>query len=442
MNLYREEKGSEGMNRRYLLKKMAKDCVPTVFSLLMSGLYAVMDGLFVGRAVGDVGLAAINIAWPIAAVIAAVGIGIGSGGSVLYSNCNGKGEEERGEQVYHQTITLLAVAGIVLLIGLGVTYPSILRLMGARGDVYQKAAEYIQIIILGSVFQVMGTGFVPMLRNRNFAFQAMVSMAAGMGVNGVCNYLLLFVVKIGIRGAAVGTIAAQLVVLVLSSYLVYGRQKVRLKVVWDKQMIMEILKIGISAFGLSLAPSIVLLFTNLQCLKYGGDAAVACYAVISYIVFPVQSMLMGIGDGTQPLMSFYSGAKRTEELGFVKKIASVTVVGLGVIFFGILLLVSKYIPDIFGMQMDSQAYFGTGMALSAVSFLFTGLAKFHISYLNATLQVKQAMQLIYGETIVVAPLFIFLLPCFLGINGIWLSLPGTQIIMLLLFNVFFTKTGM
>lgn len=62
-------------------------------------------------------------------------------------------------------------------------------------------------------------------------------------------------------------------------------------------------------------------------------------------------------------------------------------------------------------------------------------------YLNAMFQVKQAMQLIYGETIVVALLFIFLLPCFFGINGIWLSLPGTQIIMLLLFNVFFTKTG-
>lgn len=59
------------------------------------------------------------------------------------------------------------------------------------------------------------------------------------------------------------------------------------------------------------------------------------------------------------------------------------------------------------MQMDSQAYFGTGMAVSAVSFLFTGLAKFHISYLNATLQVKKAMQLIYGETIVVAPFLIF-----------------------------------
>lgn len=429
------------MNRKYLLSRIAQDCIPTVFSLLMSGLYGVMDGLFVGRAVGDAGLAAINIAWPIAAVITAVGIGIGSGGSVLYSNSNGKGEQERGELVYHQTITLLFAAAMVLLIVLGFTYPAILSALGAKGDVYQKAVEYIQIIIFGAVFQVMGTGFIPMLRNRNLAFQAMVSMAAGMGVNGVLNYLLLFVVKIGIRGAAVGTIAAQFVVLVISSYLIYGRQKVHLKVVWQHKMIGEILKIGISAFGLSLAPSIVLLFTNLQCLKYGGDAAVACYAVISYIVFPVQSMLMGIGDGTQPLMSFYSGAKKMEELRFVKKIASIAVVGMGAVFFVIVILVSKYIPDVFGMQMESQAYFGTGMAVSAVSFLFTGLAKFHISYLNATLQVKKAMQLIYGETIVVAPFLIFLLPYVFKINGIWLSLPGTQLIMLLIFNVFFTKTG-
>lgn len=429
------------MNRKYLLRRIAQDCIPTVFSLLMSGLYGVMDGLFVGRAVGDAGLAAINIAWPIAAVITAVGIGIGSGGSVLYSNSNGKGEQERGEVVYHQTITLLFAAAMVLLIVLGFTYPAILSALGAKGDVYQKAVEYIQIIIFGAVFQVMGTGFIPMLRNRNLAFQAMVSMAAGMGVNGVLNYLLLFVVKIGIRGAAVGTIAAQFVVLVISSYLIYGRQKVHLKVVWQHKIVGEILKIGISAFGLSLAPSIVLLFTNLQCLKYGGDAAVACYAVISYIVFPVQSMLMGIGDGTQPLMSFYSGAKKMEELRFVKKIASIAVVGMGAVFFAIVILVSKYIPDVFGMQMDSQAYFGTGMAVSAVSFLFTGLAKFHISYLNATLQVKKAMQLIYGETIVVAPFLIFLLPYVFKINGIWLSLPGTQLIMLLIFNVFFTKTG-
>lgn len=141
------------MNRKYLLKRIAQDCIPTVFSLLMSGLYGVMDGLFVGRAVGDAGLAAINIAWPIAAVITAVGIGIGSGGSVLYSNSNGKGEQERGELVYHQTITLLFAAAMVLLIVLGFTYPAILSALGAKGDVYQKAVEYIQIIISAQSFR-------------------------------------------------------------------------------------------------------------------------------------------------------------------------------------------------------------------------------------------------------------------------------------------------
>ena len=429
------------MNRKYLLKRIAQDCIPTVFSLLMSGLYGVMDGLFVGRAVGDAGLAAINIAWPIAAVITAVGIGIGSGGSVLYSNSNGKGEQERGELVYHQTITLLFAAAMVLLIVLGFTYPAILSALGAKGDVYQKAVEYIQIIIFGAVFQVMGTGFIPMLRNRNLAFQAMVSMAAGMGVNGVLNYLLLFVVKIGIRGAAVGTIAAQFVVLVISSYLIYGRQKVHLKVVWQHKMIGEILKIGISAFGLSLAPSIVLLFTNLQCLKYGGDAAVACYAVISYIVFPVQSMLMGIGDGTQPLMSFYSGAKKNGRTSFREKNRIDCSCRNGRCFLCHRDFSIKIYSGCFWNADGLPGLFWNRMAVSAVSFLFTGLAKFHISYLNATLQVKKAMQLIYGETIVVAPFLIFLLPYVFKINGIWLSLPGTQLIMLLIFNVFFTKTG-
>ena len=112
----------------------------------------------------------------------------------------------------------------------------------------------------------------------------------------------------------------------------------------------------------------MLLFTNLQCLKYGGDAAVACYAVISYIVFPVQSMLMGIGDGTQPLMSF-TVERKNGRTSFREKIASIAVVGMGAVFFVIVILVSKYIPDVFGMQMDSQAYFGTGMAVSAVSFV-------------------------------------------------------------------------
>lgn len=418
---------------------MMKDCIPTMFSLLMSGLYSVMDGLFVGRAAGDMGLAALNIAWPIAAVITAVGVGIGSGGSVLYSNYSGKGEDGKSERAYHQTILLLLAAGAVLLVGFGAGYPWILRAMGAEGEVYAKAAEYIQVVIGGCMFQILGTGFVPLLRNRGMAFWAMVSMLTGMVANGVLNYVLMFQVKMGVRGAAFGTIAAQGIVLAVSVYLIYGKQRIRPRFVWEREMIGKILKIGISAFGLSLAPSVVLLFTNLQCLAYGGEAAVACYAVISYIVFPVQSLLVGVGDGTQPLMSFCCGAGNDEELAFIRKSASAAVLLLGAALMGIVTVCVPVIPGLFGMTEESGAYFSVGMTISAVSFLFTGLAKFHISYMNATLQVKKAMQLIYGESLLVSPLLLFLLPFFFKINGIWLSLPATQICMLIIFNLFFTK---
>ena len=205
--------------------------------------------------------------------------------------------------------------------------------------------------------------------------------------------------------------------------------------VWNWKRSVKIFQIGVSAFGLCLAPSIVLIFTNLQCLKYGGDAAVACYAVISYIVFPVQSMLVGVGDGSQPLTSFYCGAGKREELAYIKRVASASVIVLGVVMLAVVVSVSDFFPAIFGMSKQSEQFFHVGMRISAVSFLFTGLAKFHISYLNATLKVKPAMALIYGETLIVAPIFLFLLPAVFGIIGIWWSLAATQVMMLLLYQI-------
>lgn len=92
-------------------EKMARDCIPTIFALCFTGMYSVVDGLFIGHAVGDDGLAAVNLAWPIPAVITALGIGIGIGGSVLYSRCMGSKEEEEASAIFHVTITSLFLLG-------------------------------------------------------------------------------------------------------------------------------------------------------------------------------------------------------------------------------------------------------------------------------------------------------------------------------------------
>ena len=105
-----EKKGT----KTTMFRRILKQALPTMIAFTMSGMYSVVDGLFVGKAAGDTGLAAINIAWPIPAVITAMGIGIGTGGSVLYSNMMGKGDRDVCRRLFHTTVTFLALEGVLL----------------------------------------------------------------------------------------------------------------------------------------------------------------------------------------------------------------------------------------------------------------------------------------------------------------------------------------
>ena len=126
-----------------------------MIAFTMSGMYSVVDGLFVGKAAGDTGLAAINIAWPIPAVITALGIGIGTGGSVLYSNMLGKGDRDGCRRMFNTTVTFLALAGILLSVILFAARDPLLRIFGAEGDVMEQAQQYTGIIIAGGVLLLL-----------------------------------------------------------------------------------------------------------------------------------------------------------------------------------------------------------------------------------------------------------------------------------------------
>ena len=418
-----------------MFRRILKQAFPTMIAFTMSGMYSVVDGLFVGKAAGDIGLAAINIAWPVPAVITAWGIGIGTGGSVLYSNMMGRGDREGCRRIFNTTLTFLVVAGCLLAMILFLIRDPLLHVLGAEGEVMKQAGWYIKIIIAGSVLQVCGTGITPLLRNMNKAFAAMLSMAIGFVTNIGVNYYLMFPMKMGIRGAAYGTVTAQFVVLLCSILFIMGSYREKVRPALEKRLAAEIVRIGITAFGVSLAPTVALIFTNWQCLRYGGNAAVACYAVVSYIVFPVQYLLTGIGDGVQPLLSFYNGAGKYRELREVRKIARICAGVLGVITTAAAVACTPYIAQWFGLSSSAAVFFGTGMKISAVSFLAVGFAKLNLSYLNAVLKTKQAVALTFTESLVVSPAYLFLLPLMWGMNGIWISLPATAVTMLVIYGI-------
>lgn len=422
-----------------MLKRILKDCVPTIIALTFTGLYSVIDGLFIGTTVGDVGLAAINLAWPIPALLTATGLGIGTGGSILFSNIQGKGNQFSSRRIIYITLGLLVAFAILLMLVLSLGYEKLLQLLGAEDQVFVYAKYYCRVIILGSLFQIGGAGMVPLLRNLSMPLEAMGAMICGMLTNCGLNYLLMMRCNMGIKGAAIGTIVAQGLVCSICLYemrklgILHRKKYLAIKKNDILQNILKILKTGFPAFGVSMAPTVVLIFTNWQCLRFGGEEAVAAYAVISYIVFPIQSLLQGVGDGLQPLMSYYVGAQQGKELDRLKKYAYGIIGLLGTISFLFSIILESNIEVWFHLSEKTAQLFRQGFFISAVSFFFHGYSKFHIAYMNSHLQVKVASGLIYGECFIISPILIFGLPMLWGMNGIWLSLPCTAIAMVIIY---------
>lgn len=194
-----------------MFKKFWRFVFPSMLAFAFSGLYAIVDGFFVGRSTGDIGLAAINIAYPLTALIQAVGTGIGMGGAIPLAVARGGDDTRKERTLLGNTLLLLLIACLLVLGGLLLCYRPLLGLLGARGEVLEAAADYIRIIILGSVFQILATGFTPMLRNYEASLLAMLAMVGGFVTNIVLDAWFVAGLQLGVSGAALATIIGQAV---------------------------------------------------------------------------------------------------------------------------------------------------------------------------------------------------------------------------------------
>ena len=244
-------------------KKFFKFVLPSMFTMFLSGLYTIVDGFFVGHAVGDVGLAGIGLVWPITAVLIALGMGIGVGGSVLMSTARGAGCDENANAARANTLMLLVAASALLTLFLVFMNPVLVYALGARGEVYDAAMAYIRIISIGGSMQILASGLIPMIRNSHKTIQAMVIMSTGLVCNIILDACLTMVVPMGLAGAALATIIAQSLTVAGSLICLFRdrehpvrRRHFRLQ----KRMMVKMLRIGVSPFGLSLMPSVICRF--------------------------------------------------------------------------------------------------------------------------------------------------------------------------------------
>lgn len=411
------------MNKASETKRFFQYVIPSVLSFALSGVYAIVDGFFVGNSLGDIGLSAVNIAYPIAAVIQAIGTGIGMGGAIYYSIHKAEKKEKEARMFTAGAIWLM-LASIVILTALFFFLSNpILRLLGASGNLLALAEEYTVIIALGTGLQIIGTGLVPFIRNLGGSFYAMIAMVAGFITNIILDYLFVWVWEQGVAGAAIATIIGQGVTLLIALAYLLQKREFTLKIPFSKisAVSASILKIGIAPFGLAMSPNISLVIINRFSVSYGGEAAVATYACIAYMICIIYLVFQGVGDGSQPLISQHYGERDVMRLKNIRRLAYGFSMLLAVVGCIVMYLTRGSLGLLFGASSEVNIEIAKIIPIFLVSVPFVAINRVTTASFYATEKSAFSYVLTFIEPLLMLVLMLILPPLFGGQIMIWWS---------------------
>lgn len=405
--------------------------IPTVAAMLVNGLYQVVDGIFIGRFVGADGLAGINVAWPVIGSILGLGMLVGVGTGALVSIRQGEKDTQGAKQILATGLTLLLALTPLVASVLFFFADDFLRWQGAEGRVFDLGLQYLQILIVGSVFTLGSIAMPFLLRNDDSPNLATILMVVGAVINIVLDYLFIAWLNWELTGAALATAIAQLVVTGLGlAYFFSRRANLRLR--WSElrlklDVIPQIFAIGTSSFFMYAYGSMMVALHNALFAQYGNQLMIGAYAILGYIVTVYYLTAEGIANGMQPLVSYNHGAKRHDNIRQLLKIAMVSSVSVGMVFIVLLNIFPREFVSVFNSE-DPQLveYTVLGIRLHMFALALDGFLVVAGAYYQAVNKGSKAMFVTVGNMLIQLP-FLYIMPKLFGVPGIWIAYPLSNI---------------
>ena len=404
----------------------------SMITMFLQSAYSMIDGLFVSNLIGDTALSAVNVAWPVIAVVTAIGTGVGCSGAVMMSTKQGEGKNEESNIVRANVILALLASSIVVTILFLVLLTPLLKLMGVEGELLRLSQIYGRVMLTGGVLQILSCGLTPLLRNDNRAVSAMMIMVGGLFANLGLDFVFMYVFHMGIGGAAGASLCAQLFT-TLCCLIILGTKKtdpIRFsQFMIRKEYWKKIFKTAVSPFGISLTPSLLILYHNVACLKFGGDLAVNAYALISSTVGSYRVLLIGVAEGIQPLASYAYGAHDFHAIRKIRNKAIITAMSVSFFLFIFTIATAWFYPAIYGYEGEAAELGYHAVMVTAAQLIFTGLVRVTNSFFYSVGKDKYSLFMIYFDPLIMTPLTIVILPRIFGLDGIWITAVVTQFIL-------------
>ena len=430
-NVPKQDMGTGSVKR--LMVKMA---VPALVGQVVNLLYNIVDRIYIGHIpeIGGTALTGVGLFTPILMLITAFAMLCGAGGAPRAAIAMGKGDKEGAEKIIGNCFTVLMLLSVVLTAVFYFAAPTLLRLFGGSDATLPYAVDYARIYILGSIFVLTVMGMNTFITTQGFAKFSMLTTVIGAGINIVLDPIFIFLLDMGVKGAALATVISQAVSAVWILCFLTGKKTIlKLKpanMPLQASVILPCLALGISSFVMVGTESILSISFTSSLSQYGGDVAVGAMTVLTSINQLITMPLSGVCQGGQPLISYNYGAGKLDRVKEAFFCQFGVCVAYTTVFWGALMLLPNVFAGIFTSDTALVGY--TAWAIRI--FLACGFSVgFQISCQQAFMALGQAkislLMACLRKIVLLIPL-IFILPNFFADKAmaVFLAEPVSDIV--------------
>lgn len=339
-------------------KLLFKLAIPTVVAQLINMLYNIVDRIYIGHIPGDGSLAltGVGVCMPIIMIVTAFAALVSAGGAPRASIFMGKKDCDSAEKTLGGCFSLQIIISLILTVVLCVWNEDFLLAFGASENTISYATDYMSIYALGTIFVQLTLGMNAFITAQGFTTISMVSIIIGAVCNIILDPIFIFVLDMGVKGAALATIVSQAVSCVwVVSFLCGKKTVIKLKKVNLKlspKIVLPCIALGTATFIMQSSESIISVCFNSSLLRYGGDIAVGAMTILTSVMQFALLPLQGIAQGAQPILSFNYGAKDTVRVKKTFRILLTTCLVYSVTLWAVVMLVPKLFVGIFTPDAD------------------------------------------------------------------------------------------
>ena len=406
-----------------------KYVIPSIGAMLVTSLYVVVDGVFVGNGIGSDALAAINIAGPFIMTIVALAMMITVGGATMTAISIGKGEKEKANNYFNVSFKIIFLFSLVMTV-IALVFPKqIVRILGANETLVDSAATYLKYFVLFGIFFCSAMALAAFVRNDGSPKLSFWGMVAGGVSNIFLDYLFIFPLDMGIKGSAIASGLGQtLSCAILLTHFIKKKGVLRFsKSKASKGIIWEICKRGTPEFMNQLFQPITVLCYNLIAIRVYGEIGVAAFSVVYYILTISVSVFIGLTQGTQPLISYSYGEGNKENQKYFYKHGLILNTVLALIIYVLMFFFGQSVIRFFNNDQKLVEIGYECIKIYGLSFIFTSINIVNISYYTAIKQTRAALIISTIRCLILIPLFVFITPLIFGSKAIWIGITVAEL---------------